>query len=162
MGTGKTSISKALAEDLSLEYVSMDDAIEERESRSINAIFERDGEEYFRRVESEVLKELTEKENQIVDTGGGVILSEENVKNMKSTGTVVCLWSDARTVHERTSEQGHRPLLNVENPEEHIAELIEKRRPFYVKAADFHVDTSGGQERIILERIKDCLSIEEE
>ncbi|MEA3490096.1 MAG: shikimate kinase [Candidatus Omnitrophota bacterium] len=157
MGTGKTVIARVLARELDMTYVSIDDLIEGREKRPINDIFRDDGEPYFRKVEKEVVREVSEKEGQVVDAGGGVVLDGENMENLKRNGTVVCLWAAPEKISERTKKHGHRPLLNVDDPEGCIRELLDHRRPFYEKA-DHHIDTTELQLTDVVERIKGILN----
>ena len=162
MGTGKTAVAKAVARDLDKEYVSIDDIIEAREKRAINDIFRDDGEPYFRMVEKEVVKEVSEKSDQVVDTGGGVVLDSENMDALRKNGIIICLWADPQAVYDRTYKQGHRPLLNVDDPMEKIKELLDHRKPFYERA-DFRVDTTKIDldtvvkeiERIVIEEEKE-------
>jgi len=156
MGTGKTVIAKALSGELERKYVSIDHLIEEREGRSISSIFAESGEEYFRKVEKEMVKEVSRRAGQVVDTGGGVVLDDENMENLKRSGIVICLWSDPRTIWERTKAHSHRPLLEVEDPLKRIEVLLEHRRPFYEKA-DFHVDTAKEDIPSAVERIKEIV-----
>lgn len=142
MGTGKTTIAKALAKELGRTYVSVDERIEKREGEAISDIFKNKGESYFRKLEKEIVKTVSEKSAQVIDTGGGVILDEENLMNLKKNGTIICFWSEPRVIFERTKKYVHRPLLNVENPEGKIKELLETRRTHYEKA-DFHIDTTN-------------------
>ena len=153
MGTGKTALAKALSRDLGKKYVSTDDLIEEREGRKINDIFEEEGEAYFRRLEKEVVKEVSRRGDQIVDAGGGVVLDEENMDNLKGTGIVICLWATPEEIWNRTKSSGHRPLLNVEDPMKRIRELLEYRRPYYEKA-DLQVDTTGKDAGCLVDEIK--------
>jgi len=153
MGTGKTVIAKRLARDLDKTYVSIDELIELREKRAINDIFRDNGEPYFRSVEKEVVKEVGQKTDQVVDTGGGVVLDDENMDNLKKNGIVVCLWADPKSIYERTKKHAHRPLLNVDDPEGRIKELLDLRKPFYEKAPH-HVDTTGEDIDLVIERIK--------
>ena len=142
MGTGKTAVGKVLAEKLNMRYVSIDGLIESREGRTIKDIFRDDGEPHFRRVEKEVVREISGAAGQVIDAGGGIVLDEENLRNLQKGGIVICLWAEAQTIDERTKGHGHRPLLNVDDPEKSIKDLLESRKPFY-KKADFHVDTTG-------------------
>lgn len=153
MGTGKTAVAKALARDLGLKYVSVDAVIEEREKRPITDIFRDSGEPYFRKVEKEVVKDLSASGGQVIDTGGGVVLDPDNMTRLKAGGIVVCLWASVQVIHERTSRAGHRPLLNVEDPIGRISELLDRRRPFYEKA-EHHVDTDGEKVPAVVEKIK--------
>jgi shikimate kinase len=153
MGTGKTTVAKALSGELNMTYVSVDELIEARENRVINDIFENNGEAYFRRVEKEVVKEVSKRSGQVIDAGGGVVLDEENVSVLKKTGMIICLWSDPATILKRTNKYDHRPLLNVEDPEKRIKELLEYRRPFYERA-DFHVDSTEWDIEGIVEKIR--------
>ena len=153
MGTGKTVIAHRLAEGMKRSYVSTDDLIEKKENRSIRAIFREEGEPYFRGVEKEVIKEVAAKDDQVIDAGGGVVLDSENVDTLKKTGIMVCLWAEPKTIYERTREYGHRPLLNVEDPEKKIKELLDYRRPFYEKA-DHHIDTTELNVDEIVSRIR--------
>jgi len=161
MGTGKTAVAKALAEKLNKTYVSIDYLIEEREGRKISDIFRDEGEAYFRSLEKEVVREVSQKTDQVVDTGGGVVLESENMDNLKRSGIVICLWADIKTICERTEGHGHRPLLNVEDPGKRIKDLLEYRRPFYTKA-DFHVDTTNVEPGTVIERILKITDEEDE
>ena len=153
MGTGKTVIARKLAEEMGKTYVSTDDLIEQKEKRTIRAIFREDGEPYFRGIEKEVIKEVATKADQIIDAGGGVVLDDENVDTLKKSGIMVCLWAEPKTIYERTREYGHRPLLNVDDPEGKIKELLDSRRPFYEKA-DHHIDTTEFNVDEIVARIR--------
>ncbi|MDP8298637.1 MAG: shikimate kinase [Candidatus Tantalella remota] len=153
MGTGKTMLAKALADDLGMKYVSIDDIIVEEEGRPISEIFETEGEPHFRELEKSVVKKVSEASDQIIDTGGGVVLAPENLENLSKNGTVICLWADPEVIYERTKNHGHRPLLNVEDPLAKIRELLEYRRPFYEKA-ECHIDTTDFSIDIIMGHIK--------
>ncbi|MGB2598999.1 MAG: shikimate kinase [Candidatus Omnitrophota bacterium] len=156
MGTGKTTVAKALSEQLKRTYVNTDDLIEAREGRTINDIFKDGGEDYFRKVEKEIVKEVSAKSGQVIDAGGGVVLDRENMEALRGTGIIICLWADPATILERTKKYSHRPLLNVEDPEKKIKDLLEYRRPFYEKA-DFHVDSAAGGIDAAVERIKEIV-----
>ncbi len=140
MGTGKTTIATKLAHRLKMNYLSTDDLIEKKEKRTINEIFTKDGEESFRDIESEVVREVSGMENVVIDAGGGAVLREENMANFKSNGIVICLTADEEVVMERTKKYKHRPLLNVEDPKLRIRTLLAKRAPYYAKA-DHCIDT---------------------
>lgn len=156
MGTGKTAVAKMLARELNLTYVSIDALIEEREKRPIKDIFRDSGEPYFRKLEKDVVREVSAKCSQVIDTGGGVVLDQENMDALRSGGTLVCLWASPETVHERTSRAKNRPLLNVEDPLERIKELLDIRRPYYEKAV-FHVRTDGESVSGVVNKIKNIL-----
>lgn len=142
MGTGKTAVSKKIANILNLEYVNMDSLIEADQKKSINQIFSKEGEQCFRNIEKRIVKEISQKDNLIIDCGGGVVLNEENIDNLKRNGIIICLRACEDVILKRTTLTGHRPLLNVENPKEKISQLLKFREPFYEKA-DFFIDTSN-------------------
>ena len=135
-----------------MRYVSTDDLIEKREKRTINEIFTKSGEDYFRGVESDVVRELAGQDGLVVDTGGGVVVREENLANLKSAGIVICLTADEDAIMERTKKYKHRPLLNVEDPKLKIRTLLAKRAPFYAKA-DYCIDTGKLTVRQVVEKI---------
>lgn len=143
MGAGKTAVGKQLAEELTLKYIDTDDLIEKTERRSINDIFKKKGEPYFRNMETEVLKTLQEYDNFVIATGGGIVLREENVKILKELGPLVLLWAEPAIVYERIKGESHRPLLQVEDPKEEINKILSQRKPIYQRVADFVVDTSN-------------------
>ncbi|MBL7072319.1 MAG: shikimate kinase [Candidatus Omnitrophica bacterium] len=156
MGTGKTTIAKVLAKELGRVYVSIDERIEKREGEAITDIFKNKGEPYFRKLEKEIIEIISKKTGQVIDTGGGAILNEENRINLKKNGIIICFWSEPRVIFERTKKYVHRPLLNVENPEERIKELLEMRRARYEKA-DFHIDTTDFDMDGIIKKINEIM-----
>jgi len=158
MGSGKTAVGKALAQDSNLEYVDSDDVIELKEKREISQIFAVSGEPYFRKVEKEVIKELSLGDKQVIATGGGVMVNEENRKNLKQNGKIIYLKTDPDTIWQRVKNEVHRPLLEVENPKTRIKDLLDKREPYYQKA-DIIIDTSALSVKEVVEEIKRNLGL---
>lgn len=154
MGTGKTTIATQLARSLRMRYVSTDDLIEKREKRTINEIFTTDGEEYFRDVESAVVRDLSGQEGLVIDTGGGIVIRPENIEALKASGIVICLAADEEAIMERTKKYKHRPLLNVEDPKAKIRSLLAKRAPLYAKA-DHTIDTGALTARQVVAKIEE-------
>ena len=142
MGTGKTAVSKLLAKETGMKYISTDELIEDKERRPINEIFKKSGEAYFRRAEKEMVKKVAQLNNFVIDAGGGIVLDKENVENLKRNGKIVCLFATPEAILERTKRYHHRPLLNIENPKAKVEELLEFRAPFYAQA-DFSIDTTN-------------------
>lgn len=157
MGTGKSTVSKELKKMLSMECMEMDDMIVERQGMPISEIFEKHGEDYFRDIESGLLVELKEKNNVIVSCGGGVVVRRENIGHMKDSGTVVLLSATPQTVYERVKNNTGRPILNGNMNVEYIAELVEKRREKYEKAADIVIVTDGKSTKEVCREIVDAL-----
>lgn len=158
MGCGKSTIARLLAEELQMELVEMDETIEKEENRTINEIFATDGEQYFRDLESALIVRIGEKGNAIVSCGGGAILREENVVNMKKNGRVVYLSATPETIYERVRYSTNRPLLNGNMNVEYISELMEKRVDKYEKAADIILCVDGKSKASITECIKHSLN----
>jgi len=154
MGTGKTTIAQALSGQRGMPYVSTDDMIEASEKMSISEIFAKKGEAYFRQAEKNTVDKAASMDNAVIDTGGGVVINEENVKRLKENGVVVCLWADPADIYERTKRFTHRPILRVDEPLKKIKELLETRRPYYERA-DYHVNTSAMKEAEVIGVISD-------
>ena len=133
MGTGKTTISHKLQELTGANEVDMDAWIVEKNEMSINDMFEKYGETYFRDRETDAVREISQTEPAIVSCGGGAVLRDQNTQMMKETGKIVLLTATPETVYERVKDSTDRPLLNGNMNVEHIAKLMEKRRELYVK-----------------------------
>lgn len=143
MGTGKTTVSHQLGRRLKRLEVDLDLEIETRTGQKIAAIFETYGEAYFRDLETKLLKEYETKQDFVVSCGGGAPLREENVASMRKSGVVVLLTATPQTVYQRVRGSKSRPLLNGNMSQAYIAEMMEKREPFYRQAAQITVDTDG-------------------
>jgi len=153
MGTGKTSVGRALSFRSKMQFVDLDDLIEFKERRSISDIFAKEGEPYFRRVEKKTLKEVAKEKGFIVACGGGVVIDPENIKIMKDTGVIICLGANSDIILKRTHGSSCRPLLNVDNPKEKIDFLLKMRAPFYAKS-NFLIDTS----RLTIDKVIEKIS----
>ena len=143
MGAGKTTLGRALAQRLDLEFADTDRVLVERTGVPVATIFEFEGEDGFRRRESVVLSELAEREGMVIATGGGAILSRENRDLMRERGTVVYLRARLESLWERTRHDSSRPLLSTPDPRATLAELLEKRDPLYRETAHVIVDTGA-------------------
>lgn len=153
MGTGKTTISHKLQELTGAKEVDMDVWIVEKNEMSINDMFEKYGETYFRDRETDAVREISQTEPAIVSCGGGAVLRDQNTQMMKKTGKIVLLTATPETVYERVKDSMDRPLLNGNMNVEHIASLMEKRRELYANACDIKVATDGKTPQEIAEEI---------
>lgn len=159
MGSGKTSVGKKLSVDLKREFIDMDDFIVEKEGMSINEIFEKKGEAYFRGLEKELCQNFAEAKSKIIATGGGVIKNDTNVENLKKGGTVIYLKSTPKQIAFNLRFDNTRPLLAGDNKEEKIAKLMAEREPIYNKCADEIVDVSGLNVDETMDKIKTIMGI---
>jgi shikimate kinase len=153
MGTGKTSVGRALAEHLGFEFLDTDELIQSRTGRSINDIFARDGEPAFRALERDVVKELSNRQKLVISTGGGLPTNPENLAALKEHALVVCLWSSPEKIWERVRNQSHRPLLHDPDPQKKIRDLLAAREPFY-KQADVLINTGLRSIREVAQQIE--------
>ncbi len=159
MGAGKSVAAKELARRLKREAVSTDKAVEKSEKRPIADIFQNSGEKHFRQLEKDVVAELAEKENLIIDCGGGVFTSDDNIRHLKKSGSVICLTATPECLLERTRRTKIRPLLNVPDPLKKIKELLVVREPFY-RQAHHWLDTTGKTNQEVCDEIERLLSRE--
>jgi len=141
MGTGKTHVSKILASRLKRQRLCIDDMIEWKVGKPISVIFQEEGEDYFRKIESEIVNAVAKDRNVIIDAGGGVVINEHNVRRLKEHGVLFCLTARPDIIMERTKEYAHRPLLNTEDPVSRIERLLDERAKYYDRA-NYKIDTS--------------------
>lgn len=144
MGAGKSTVGKALAVKKGYSFIDTDMYIEEREGMTISEIFKVKGEDYFRRLETEILTELKDTlDHAVLATGGGLPLRSENSELLKQIGTVYYLKADADTIYERVKASTDRPLLQCDNPYKRICDMLEVRNPIYEKVCDIRLKTDG-------------------
>jgi len=156
MGTGKTLVGKKLAKGLKMSYLDTDELIENRERAKIPQIFQEKGEDYFRKVETKIIKEVSSLNRCVISTGGGAILKKENLVALKRKGVIICLSANPKVILKRTRKSQNRPLLKSKDPKSRVLSLLGQRRSFYEKA-DFEVDTSELTTSGVVERIEDFL-----
>lgn len=142
MGAGKSSIGGCLQRRTKLALLDTDEIVASKFAISIPEIFSKYGEQAFREVETQALRELISAKQTIIVTGGGIVLREENADFLKRLGVVVWLDGNEDMLFERASRSGNRPLLQGENPREAFAQMLQARLPLYAKVAHFRVDTS--------------------
>ncbi len=140
MGSGKSTVGKIVSKKTGMDFIDVDQLIEEKERKKIREIFKEKGEQYFRAKEKETLNEITSKKNLVVSTGGGLGADAENMKKMKQTGLVIWLDASIKTILERTKNDTDRPLL--QQPYEKIKKLFEERKKIY-RMADEHIKVDG-------------------
>lgn len=157
MGAGKSTLGKALAQRMRLEFIDVDKVLVERTGASVAMIFEIEGEEGFRRRESAVLAELSEGNDRVIATGGGAILSEANRQVMRRRGTVVYLRARLEHLWERTRHDASRPLLATPDPRATLAGLLEERDPLYRETAHIVVDSGSQSAATLVGRVAAAL-----
>jgi len=153
MGAGKTTIGKYLAQQLKLEFADTDTEIEKRTGADIPWIFDMEGEQGFRDREQLVVAELTEWDNVVLATGGGVVLRPENRTALAGRGFVVYLHATAEEQARRTRRDRRRPLLQTDDPEETLRQLMAERDPLYREIADHVINTDGCSPRTVAQRL---------
>jgi shikimate kinase len=148
MGAGKSVCGRLLARRLGRCFVETDDMIVARDGRSIPEIFRHDGEDAFRRLESDALAALRLKSGQVIATGGGLPCREGRMEALRELGTVVWLRGDLAQQLARARRTGARPMLDGRTPQE-LEALYRAREPFYA-GAHLIVDTAGlGVDRVV-------------
>lgn len=152
MGTGKTAVGSELAKRKKWQFVDLDDLIELKEKTTIAEIFAKEGEPYFRRLESRVLKEVSDEKKFVVACGGGIVINPQNIKTMKKTGIIICLAATPQEIFKRTCGYAHRPLLNVKGSKKQIELLLKLRSPYYAQA-DKTINTSEISVKEVVNRI---------
>ncbi len=152
MGTGKTSVGRKLAKKLGMQFVDTDHEIERVTGMTVNEIFKKHGEIRFRSEEKAAVRRVTADDNQVIATGGGVVLDPANVQMLKQNGVVVCLTAAPEIIYDRVKKKKDRPLLQTEKPLETIKRLLAERQPFY-EAAGRAVDTSNRSLDEIVEEV---------
>lgn len=159
MGTGKTEIGRRLSDFLDYSFIDTDSIMENVEGMSISAIFKEKGEPYFRNLETETIKTLSDYSKFVISTGGGIVLKEENIFMLKKLGYVILLYATPEVIVSRLRFATDRPLLQVEDKEMKIKEILAQRDSFYNKAADFKIDTSNKTPEDIVKEIVNLLPI---
>ena len=151
MGAGKTSVSQQIAVTCGLASIDADEYLELREDRIIADIFAEDGEEAFRDIETDVLRDLASRSPRLIGCGGGVVTKRpENARIMKDAGFVVYLKVLADGAAARIPNTESRPMFkNLETARKTIIE----RQPQYEAAADIEVDTEGRTIREVAEEV---------
>jgi shikimate kinase len=144
MGTGKTTIGKALADVTQKEFFDTDTIVERMTGKTIPEIFLKEGEESFRDIESRVVLQVCENVSSVISFGGGVILSTANIEAIRRSCIVVLLEAKVDTILQRTSSNNRRPLLRSEDDddvENQIRFLLNSRRDAYESSMDFSIET---------------------
>ena len=144
MGCGKSSVAIKLSYRLKKAVIDTDKVIDKKQGKSIAKIFEEDGEETFRQLETDTLRHLKNtSRNDIISVGGGTPMRAENRELLKEIGTVVYLRATPETIYQRVRHDINRPLLQCEDPQSRIRELLKKRAPLYEEGAHVIIDVDG-------------------
>ncbi len=159
MGCGKSSIGRYMAKN-GYNLVDTDSYIEEKTGRTIKSIFDTEGEEYFRRLETDVLLELLGRSTDklVVAAGGGLPMYARNRALIHKLGTVVYLRANADTLAKRLRGDTVRPLLQNGDVKERIKELMSKRASTYEGTADIIIDTDRCSYEKVFSMIKERIN----
>ena len=153
MGSGKSTVGRALARKIGYRFLDSDREIEARCGVDIPTIFDYEGESGFRDRESRMINELTQLPGIVLATGGGSILREENRANLESRGHVILLQVDIKEQLRRVSSDTNRPLLQTADPAARLRALMEEREPIYKSVAHVEVSTDARRMYHVVSRI---------
>ncbi len=132
MGTGKTTLGRLLAEKIGYEFIDTDTQIERETRKTITELFKTQGEAAFRKLESELVEGLAQKEGLVIATGGGLVLDPNNVAVLSKTGKIICLTASPEEILARVAKQQDvRPLLQEKDPKAKIIDLLQQRDSVY-------------------------------
>ena len=134
MGAGKTAVGTLVAQKLGVPFVDTDSEIVIAANMSIAEIFTRDGEDFFRSKETQVLERLLQGPPCILSTGGGAYLAQQNRQLISKHGIALWLQADLPLLWSRVKNKTTRPLLQTDNPRQTLSDLFDARAPIYAKA----------------------------
>jgi shikimate kinase len=141
-GCGKSTVGRHLARQLGLAFVDSDHEIESRIGMPIREFFAREGEERFRDIEQELIDELTQRDAQVLATGGGAVLRPSNRDALHSRSHVLYLRASPEDLFRRLRHDTQRPLLQVADPQQRLRELFRERDPLYRRTAHFVIEAA--------------------
>ena len=150
MGTGKSTLGKTLSKNMQKPFIDLDSEIEKTGGSSVSEIFDRDGEERFREMETEQLKQYS---GSVVACGGGIVLKLENRHFIKENGIAILLTASMEELSQRLSNLGNRPLLADDNTVDALTKLWLERQLDYLNTADFTIETDGENPEELTEKI---------
>lgn len=157
MGAGKSAVGRQLARLLHLDFVDSDDEIENRTGVDIPFIFEKEGEEGFRKRETAVIDDLSQREGIVLATGGGAVINADNRSRLGARGYVVYLYTTVAQQLERTQRGRERPLLDSADPGKVLEDFMEIRDPLYREIADLVIETDGRRVKAVAKQIHESL-----
>lgn len=159
MGAGKSAVGRQLARTLHLSFVDSDDEVEARTGVDIPFIFEKEGEEGFRKREAAAIDDLTKVDGVVLATGGGAIINAGSRSRLGGRGFVVYLYTSVEQQLARTTKGRERPLLESGDDRRKILdELLEQRDPLYREIADLVVETDGRKVHSVANEIVEQIS----
>lgn len=153
MGSGKSAVGRQLARVLGMPFIDSDQEIEQRTGVDVPMIFEREGEEGFRRRERDMIAELTTRERIVLATGGGAVINADNRRHLAERGWVVYLETSVAQQAERAGRTRHRPLLQGVDPAQRLQELMQIREPLYRSIADLTISTNRRRVPQVVEHV---------
>lgn len=156
-GAGKTSVGKTLSRLTGLEFVDTDEMIEKQEGLSIQEIVAQKGWNAFREMEKKVIAQMTSREPLIIAVGGGAVLDEENVQNLKKNGLLIWLKAPLSVLYDRLNRDektlGRRPSLTGKGTFAEFADVFREREAIYARVAGLEIDASSGDAEMVAQKI---------
>ncbi len=158
MGAGKSAVGRQLARMLHLTFLDSDEEVENRTGVDISFIFEKEGEEGFRKREAKVIEDLSNMDGVVLATGGGAVSDVQNRSNLGARGYVVYLKTSVDQQLQRTARRHVRPLLENGDRRDVLDNLMTEREPLYLEIADLTVDTDGRKVNAVASEILDAIT----
>ena len=157
MGAGKSAVGRQLARMMHLDFVDSDEEIENRTGVDIPFIFEKEGEEGFRKREVKIIDELSQRQGSVLATGGGAILDADSRSHLGARGYVIYLFTTVKQQLDRTKRGRTRPLLENGDKETVLDALMTERDPLYREIADLTIETDGRRVQAVARDIVDAV-----
>ena len=152
-GSGKTTVALVLKKALpSYSFIDIDELVVKEENSSISDIFKNNGEKYFREIETKILEQVLSNDNQVISTGGGIILSDKNISILREKSNVIYLKTSLNILYDRVKNNKERPLLNTDDLQNKLAKLFKERSKRY-ETAHYIIDTDKKTPDIIVNEI---------
>jgi shikimate kinase len=153
MGSGKTTMGRALARQLGKDFVDSDEEIIKRTGVTVPHIFDVEGESGFRLRETAAIKDLAARDNLVLATGGGAVLAEENRTALQQNGIVIYLKAGVHDLWQRTRHDRNRPLLQTKDPHGRLTELFQQRDPLYQQVSDIVVQSGKQSVNVLMQQL---------
>jgi shikimate kinase len=157
MGSGKTTVGRALARHLGKTFVDSDEEIIKRTGVTVPHIFDIEGEAGFRQREAAAIGDLVRRDNMVLATGGGAVLAEQNRAMLQQNGIVIYLKANVHDLWQRTRHDRNRPLLQTADPHAKLTELFQLRDPLYQQVSDIVVQSSRQSVQVLMQHLLDEL-----